>query len=197
MNITFKILPLLLIVGMLSACDSGRNMGPTTDSGIPPVSKVEGRYFDQTITSFDGTAIAATVYVPTLATGETAPLILHGNGWADRRTRTPTTLSYNPTNFYGDMHHGMVSRMWQAGYVVVTIDQRGWGDSGGQVRIMDPDKEIRDFRSVIDWAEANLPVTRDAKGALTGAVGGSYGGGPVNMRVTYRDSHLPAHAQCQ
>lgn len=159
----------LLAAAALVACGSSGG----GDGGSPS----EPRYFNQTVTSFDGTPIATTVFVPALAPGETAPLILHSNGWGDRRTQQPADLSYSPTNFYGDMHHGMVTRMWRAGYVVISLDNRGWGDSGGQARIMDPDKEIRDYSVVIDWAEANLPVTRRDGRAVVGAVGGSYGGG--------------------
>lgn len=179
-----RLLILAVSLTLLAACGS---------SELPATlgSKAQARYFDQTITSFDGTPIAATVYVPALAAGETAPLILHGNGWADRRTRAPTELTYNPNNFYGDMHHGLVTRMWKAGYVVVTIDQRGWGDSGGEVRIMDPDKEIRDFRVVLDWAQAHLPVTQDSKGVLAGAVGGSYGGG-FQILLAAQDARMRA-----
>lgn len=175
----------LLGFALLAACGggSGGSDGARASS--------EARFFDQTITSFDGTPIATTVFVPALRGGETAPLILHSNGWGDRRTRQPADLSYTPTNFYGDMHHGMVTRMWRAGYVVISLDNRGWGDSGGEARIMDPDKEIRDYRVVMDWAEATLPVTRRDGRAVVGAVGGSYGGG-FQIPLAQQDARVRA-----
>ncbi|SFF27288.1 X-Pro dipeptidyl-peptidase (S15 family) [Fontimonas thermophila] len=171
---------------LLAGCG---NSNPPGDS----VPRAEARYFTQVIPSFDGTPIATTVFVPPLAEGERAPLILHSNGWGDTRTKQPTELTYDPNNFYGDMHHGMVTRMWRAGYVVISLDNRGWGDSGGQARIMDPDKEIRDYSVVIDWAEVNLPIALEQGRAKVGAVGGSYGGG-FQIPLAHRDPRIKAIA---
>lgn len=171
---------------LLSACG-----GSSEAPNVPASASGEARYFFETVTSFDGTPIAVTAFVPALAPGQTAPLILHSNGWGDTRTQQPTDLTYDPNNFYGDMHHGMVTRMWRAGYVVISMDNRGWGDSGGQARIMDPDREIRDYSAVINWAEANLPVAKRDGRAVVGAVGGSYGGG-FQMPLAKQDARIKA-----
>ncbi|GAB5603581.1 hypothetical protein FJNA_21070 [Thermus sp. FJN-A] len=79
--------------------------------------------------------------------------------------------------FYHDMHTGLVTRLWQAGFIVVSLDQRGWGDSGGRVDLMNPEKEVRDVSTVLTWALTHLPVLWREGRPMVGAVGGSYGGG--------------------
>ncbi|MEK6806133.1 MAG: neutral/alkaline non-lysosomal ceramidase N-terminal domain-containing protein [Pseudomonadota bacterium] len=108
------------------------------------------------------------------------PLILQGHGFGGSRSTSGFTT-------YRD-----------AGYAVISIDQRGFGQSGGTVRVMDPDFEGKDLVKILDWAETNLDylayrdegnvlkpfVARPTSGASTtsanlvaGAIGGSYGGG--------------------
>jgi ABC-2 type transport system ATP-binding protein len=65
-----------------------------------------------------------------------------------------------------------------AGYAVVSFDQRGFGTSSGTVTIMDPDKDGPNLLQVVDWIDANLDWTARRDGNLVlGAYGGSYGGG--------------------
>lgn len=109
------------------------------------------------------------------------PLILQGHGFGGAR---------NTTGF---------ANYRELGYAVISIDQRGFGDSTGTVRVMDPDFEGRDLVQILDWAEQNLDylawrdegsmlkpfVARPADAQslargpnlLVGAIGSSYGGG--------------------
>lgn len=109
------------------------------------------------------------------------PLILQGHGFGGSRN----TSGYD--NYRAQ------------GYAVISIDQRGFGDSGGTVRVMDPDFEGQDLVAILDWAEQNLDylawrdegsllkpfVARPVDGRsvaagvnlLVGAIGSSYGGG--------------------
>ncbi|ROH86533.1 hypothetical protein ED208_15995 [Stagnimonas aquatica] len=109
------------------------------------------------------------------------PLILQGHGFGGARS----------TSGFDDYR--------AAGFAVISIDQRGFGDSSGTVRVMDPDYEGKDLIRILDWAEQNLDYlawrdqgavlkpfvarpangTSQARGAnlLVGAIGGSYGGG--------------------
>ena len=81
---------------------------------------------------------------------------------------------------------------WEAGYAVISFDQRGFGGSSGASRVMDPAYETRDAIAILDWAEQNLELSRDAGGdPLVGSIGGSYGGGFQFMLAT-QDPRLDA-----
>lgn len=72
---------------------------------------------------------------------------------------------------------GTINALTSAGYAVISIDQRGHGQSGGKVRVMDPDFEGEDLVAIVDWAEQHLDYLayRD-QNLLLGSFGGSYGG---------------------
>jgi len=61
----------------------------------------------------------------------------------------------------------------------MTFDQRGFGDSGGQANVQDPEIEGRDIQTLLDWAESTLsPHLAYLRGdPLVGGLGVSYGGG--------------------
>lgn len=118
-----------------------------------------------TVESFDGTEIETLVCRPDGATAtDTAPVVLHSHGWGGSAEDDCST-------FEGYL---------DAGIGVVSISQRGFGDSGGEAHVHDPDFEGRDNIAVIDMV-ADLPwvETEDADGEdpVLGAIGGSYGGG--------------------
>ncbi len=72
---------------------------------------------------------------------------------------------------------GSFAALTGAGYTVISIDQRGSPDSGGTVRVMDPDFEGEDLVAIVDWAEQHLDYLRYRDGnLLLGSIGGSYGG---------------------
>src|SRR5690606_22765458 len=58
-------------------------------------------------------------------------------------------------------------------------DQRGFGESGGEANVQDPELEGRDIQTILDWAEGALtPHLAYSKGdPQVGALGLSYGGG--------------------
>lgn len=164
----------------LVACSSGSSDGSGGTS--PPPIPSEGRAgvnYDVVLNSnVDGEAIAFTVMEPMfVAEGLTAPLILHSHGYSGARIREPGADAY-------------VSGLHDEGFGALSLDERGNGESGGTVRILDPAFEGQDWLQVLDWAEENLEwlryenssdeiVAKDAVGAnpVMGAVGGSYGGG--------------------
>ena len=125
---------------------------------------------DLTVTSFDGVEIAVTLHRPIEATAATpVPLILEGHGWGGSR----------------QSDDGAFSQFLDRGYGVLSIDQRGHGDSGGNANVFDPAIEGRDLMAIMDLAASLDWVARDldASGApiaddpLLGAIGLSYGGG--------------------
>lgn len=124
-----------------------------------------------TITSFDETAIAITVFQPAGASAEApVPVVLHSHGWAGTRETE-----------IGDA----IKAFLDAGFGVVSIDQRGHGDSGGEANVHDPEFEGKDNIAVVDYVTALDWVARDlddegnpiADDPALGAIGGSYGGG--------------------
>ena len=108
----------------------------------------------------DGVGIATTLYVPegtAPATGWPAVVMFHGLGG----TRE-------------DMNRIAESSLALDGYVVLTFDARGHGQSGGLVSIDGP-RELQDVRNLFAWLTARHDV--DAK--HVGAFGISLGGGAV------------------
>jgi ABC-2 type transport system ATP-binding protein len=137
------------------------------NGGGMPLSQLK---YDLTIASFDGTEIAITIYQPELKQGQPAPLLMFSHGWGgSRSTDLSETDSLTETS----------RKAWDSGYFVITFDQRGFGDSGGQANSQDPDIEGRDIQTLLDWAEYNLtPHLAYFKGdPLVGGIGLSYGGG--------------------
>jgi ABC-2 type transport system ATP-binding protein len=146
--------------------------GPAIPAGAEPAHKAE----DQTVTNpNDGTTIAITVFKPAGAGAENpVPVVLHSHGWGGSRTRTIG---------------GVVERFLDAGFGVVSIDQRGHGQSSGQAHVQDPTRETEDIKAVIDrvaefdWVlhDRNAEGNVVANDPVLGAIGGSYGGGYQTM----------------
>jgi ABC-2 type transport system ATP-binding protein len=103
---------------------------------------------DVTITSFDGTKIAAHWFTGKgVGPGQQAPTILEGPGWS----------SGGDTNTEGGAGAGSIfgvpgiSTFIKRGYNVLTWDPRGFGQSGGTVQIDDPKYEGRDVQALLDF----------------------------------------------
>ncbi|WJK41033.1 alpha/beta fold hydrolase [Solwaraspora sp. WMMA2056] len=63
------------------------------------------------------------------------------------------------------------------GYAVLAYTARGFGASGGQIHLNNPDYEVRDASRLLDWLASRPEVRTDADGdPQVGVVGGSYGG---------------------
>lgn len=129
---------------------------------------------DVVVNPQDRTKIAVTVFKPAGAeAGAKAPVILHSHGWGGSRE----------TEVSGD-----IEKFLDAGFGVVSVDQRGHGESGGRANVQDPTKETEDIKAVIDyiaaldWARHNQKAGRPiANDPVLGAIGGSYGGGYQTM----------------
>jgi ABC-2 type transport system ATP-binding protein len=147
-------------------------IGPTA-SGSSAAETHEAS--DHTVTNpNDGTTIAITVFKPAGAAADSkVPVILHSHGWGGSRT---TTIG------------GAVQQFLDAGFGVVSIDQRGHGASSGEATVQDPTKETEDIKAIIDFVASLDWVKRDkggkgksAEDPVLGAIGGSYGGGYQTM----------------
>ncbi|HEX7746296.1 MAG TPA: alpha/beta fold hydrolase [Micromonosporaceae bacterium] len=102
------------------------------------------------------------LYLPRSASsGDPVPAVLlaHGFGGTKESVRT------DAENFAG------------LGYAVLTYTAQGFGRSGGQIHLDDPDYEVRDAQRLLDWLAARPDIRTDAPGdPRVGVVGGSYGG---------------------
>ncbi len=128
---------------------------------------------DTTVTGAHGDQIAITVFRPAGASSaDQVPVVLHGHGWGgDRDTDVSAFDEY-----------------LDAGYGVVSIDQRGHGDSEGQAHVMHPDHEVKDIQAILDMlAGLDWVITDGADDPRVGAIGGSYGGGYQLMTATQDD----------
>lgn len=111
----------------------------------------------------DGVDVSFQMFEPdNLVAGQTYPLVLEGHGYGGSRTTT---------------RGGFIARLTAAGYYVISIDERGFGESGGTVRVMSPDQEGQDLVQILDWAEDLPGLRRRVNGEMyVGSFGGSYGG---------------------
>ncbi|MGH3306653.1 MAG: alpha/beta fold hydrolase, partial [Nocardioides sp.] len=90
------------------------------------------------------------------------PFIMHSHGWGGSRTRDAASFQ----------------KWLDAGYGVLSFDQRGFGESGGKARVENPDFEGHDVRRLIAFVADLGWVRKDGPGdPRMGAIGGSYGGG--------------------
>lgn len=107
--------------------------------------------------------ICYTIFRPARANAKrTVPMVMHSHGWGGSRTTDAAAFA----------------SLTDAGYGVLSFDQRGWGQSGGRAHVEHPGQEGKDVRrlvrlvSKLDWVQKD--GRRDPR---LGAIGGSYGGG--------------------
>lgn len=198
---------LFLLGGVLAACnedvavtlpgtasapaagDGSEPQAPPGTPSVPLIAKDEAapaipaRDYDAfVINPNDGTRIAITVLQPALEEGEAAPLVLHSHGFGGTRLRGRDRMS-----LYEQLSGGVLPsteaarRAAEAGYFVISFDQRGFGESGGTVQVIDPRYEGEDIKAILNWAEDEMEHRghlgyRGGDVAL-GALGLSYGGG--------------------
>lgn len=117
----------------------------------------------------DGTTIAITVFKPATASSTSlAPVVLHSHGWAGSRETAIDSDEVLP--------------FLDAGMGVVSIDQRGHGESSGEAYTQDPTRETEDIQAVIDYIAGLDWVRLDGPNdPVLAAIGGSYGGGYQTM----------------
>lgn len=149
---------------------------------------LEPRYYDVDIPMRDGIKIRATVYQPALQPNETAPLVISAHGFGGFRTSGPVSL-YGMFVVTGEA----TLNAWHHNYWVISFDQRGFGDSGGDVEMMQPKYEPRDVMEIVTWANRNLPrLSRETPDdPLVGMVGESWGGG-VQLLASIFDPRIDA-----
>lgn len=109
------------------------------------------------------TDICYTLFKPASASrSRKVPMILHSHGWGGSRTKDPAAFA----------------KWLDAGFGVLSFDQRGFGESGGLAHVMNPAYEGKDVTRIVRLVSKLDWVEQDGKGdPRLGAIGGSYGGG--------------------
>lgn len=107
--------------------------------------------------------ICYTLFKPAGASADAqVPMILHSHGWAGSRTRSEAAV-----------------QPWlDAGFGVLSFDQRAHGESTGVAHVMNPAFEGKDVVKIVDLIAGLDWVEQERRGdPVLGSVGGSYGGG--------------------
>ncbi|WP_293373414.1 CocE/NonD family hydrolase [Nevskia sp.] len=201
---------------ILTACGNGGDGGsarpPTAACANPTAAQALDRTLDVDLpTDSDPSTnptrpstIHYTLLLPPRCPGDVFPIVLHSHGYGGSRL---TALAAN-----GDLsavraaaHFPSIEMLARAlpfhGYAVISVDQRGHGDSAAttNARIIDPLLEIQDLRRLLDWAYDNAEtfnferqtgtgVDRDLN---VGTLGVSYGGG-FQMPLAALDARIDA-----
>ncbi|EFG65302.1 ABC transporter ATP-binding protein [Streptomyces sp. SPB074] len=80
------------------------------------------------------------------------------------------------------------------GYAVLTWSARGFGRSGGEIGLNDPEHEVADVSRLVDWLARRPEVLLDKKGdPRVGATGASYGGA-ISLLAAGHDPRVDAIA---
>ncbi len=148
------------------------------------------------VTSFDGTKLNVYFFPATgLKVGQTAPTVLVGSGWPIFAYPgwLPTVGTVGPVGIdsFGAQLIGP-QNLEDAGYNVITWDNRGFWSSGGQVSLDSPDVEGRDVTAIINWL-ATQPAAelRGPDYPVVGMTGVSYGGG-IQLSAAAVDHRIAA-----
>jgi ABC-2 type transport system ATP-binding protein len=152
---------------------------PVSVIGVTPASAAEVTIEDDLIIeSGDGTPIVATLMLPGGASEQTpVPAILQTHGWGGTRATAPG---------------GILQRLLDQGYAVLTWDSRGFGESGGEANVGAPGYEVEDAKALLDYLASRPEIRTDAPGdPRVGWIGGSNAGG-IQFNTAALDGRVDA-----
>ena len=86
---------------------------------------------------------------------------------------------------YAAFYVPYVDHLVKAGYNVLMIDYRGWGDSDGERGVIDPAAQVEDIRAGLTYLRGRAEVDEDR----CGLIGMSFGGGNV-VRAAALDNRV-------
>ena len=107
--------------------------------------------------------LAGTLMLPARAVGERVPVVVQGPGWMGLRS----------AKLYRPYHDALLA----AGFAVLTLDYRGFGDSEGDATFLDPMDQVADIIAAIDYAETRDELDHDRVGVF--GSGGTGGGNAI------------------
>ncbi|MGW2087417.1 alpha/beta fold hydrolase [Streptomyces sp. NPDC001880] len=108
--------------------------------------------------------------------------------------RRPAVLIGHGFGGSKDDVRAQAEQLARSGYAVLTWSARGFGKSGGDVGLNDPDREVKDVSRLIDWLADRPEVRLDAGGdPRVGITGVSYGGA-VSLLAAGYDKRVDAVA---
>ena len=160
--------PTRVLAALAAAATTATMLVPST------ATAAEHTFEHETVKGEGGIDIAVTIFKPSGAgPSSKVPVVLQSHGWGGSREAEITAT---------------VEQFLDAGFGMVSFDQRGHGESGGQANVQDPELEAEDVQNVIDriaeldWVQHDTakgkPIANDP---VLGAIGGSYGGGYQTM----------------
>ncbi|MBD5635690.1 MAG: hypothetical protein IAI49_14555, partial [Candidatus Eremiobacteraeota bacterium] len=116
------------------------NVVPT----LPPKGHSRtGLVYNVYVQAATGDTVAFTVFEPHTVTSDgKVPLILQSHGWGGSRVTNLSTAES-----LGDV--GNIQQFVANNYGVISLDERGWGESTGKIRSMDPDYEGKDDLAIM------------------------------------------------
>ena len=109
-----------------------------------------------------GSRVAGTLKLPDDAAGP-VPAIVQGPGW----------LGLRGAQLYHPYHQALLA----AGFAVLIFDYRGFGDSEGSARYLDPMDQVADIRAAVTYLQARDGIDADRIGMF--GSGGTGGGNAV------------------
>ncbi len=146
----------LVVAGLLGTVPSAEAAGHSVEHGhVLSVPETPGG---------PPVEIHYSLFRPEAADTADVPLIFHSHGWGGSRTTSIESFE----------------DFLDAGFGVLSFDQRSFGESGGTAHVQHPDYEGQDVQALVDlvadqdWVLLDDAATKDPR---IGAIGGSYGGG--------------------
>ncbi|HJR39010.1 MAG TPA: alpha/beta hydrolase [Nocardioidaceae bacterium] len=154
-------------VAIASALAMLATMAPSVST--PATAAPEPKTTDGCISSVpepgtsEAVKICYTLFKPAGASrAHKVPMVLHSHGWGGSRTTDVDSFE----------------KWLNAGFGILSFDQRGFGESGGKAHVENPAYEGKDVQRLVRLVSKLRWVKKDGKGdPRLGAIGGSYGGG--------------------
>ncbi|MFD8657637.1 alpha/beta fold hydrolase [Streptomyces globisporus] len=154
----------------LAVLVGGGTWSAVADDGSPAVQR------EDRILRMDGVPIDTSYFHAKGSGKRPAVLIGHGFGGSKNDVRA------------------QAEKLAADGYAVLTWSARGFGKSGGEISLNNPDHEVKDVSRLIDWLAARPEVELDKKGdPRVGLTGASYGGA-VSLLAAGHDERVDAIA---